>query len=92
MKTSDSSWHKQLSDMARSEPSETNPYWLVPFEMYKTFCPYLVGSYDRVADELARYVSVGYQTFILDVPPAADELRHVGIVFDRACTRRSVTI
>jgi len=41
---------------------------MVPFENYKTFCPYLVGSYDRVADEIARYVGVGYRTIILDVP------------------------
>ena len=30
-----------------------SPYWLGPFHNYKTFCPYLVGSYERVADELA---------------------------------------
>ncbi|MBI3668704.1 MAG: LLM class flavin-dependent oxidoreductase [Acidobacteria bacterium] len=92
MKTSDSSWHKQLSEMAKDGQSESNPYWLVPFENYKTFCPYLVGSYECVSNELARYVSVGYHTFILDVPPDRDELHHVGIAFDRACNRRSVAI
>ena len=92
MKTSDSSWHKQLSEMAKIERSYSNPYWLVPFQNYKTFCPYLVGSYDRVASELDRYVSVGYQTFVLDVPPDRDELHHVGIAFDRASNRRSVAI
>jgi alkanesulfonate monooxygenase len=92
MKTSDSSWHKQLSDMAKVERSDSNPYWLVPFENYKTFCPYLVGSYERVARELDRYISVGYQTFILDVPPDRDELHHVGIAFERASSRRSVAV
>lgn len=85
MKVSDSVWHKQLSILAqRDEGPEQNPYWLVPFENYKTFCPYLVGSYERVAHEVARYVGVGYRTFILDVPASAGELAHIGVVFERA--------
>ncbi len=74
MKLSDSRWHKQLSEMRND--TEKSPYWLVPFENYKTFCPYLVGSYDRVGEELARYVALGHRTFILDVPPDAEELHH----------------
>src|SRR6266700_2374943 len=52
MKVSDSSWHHQLSEMAKETKSDHNPYWLVPFENYKTFCPYLVGSYDRGAEDI----------------------------------------
>ena len=84
MKVSDSSWHRQLSELGEKARTDENPYWLVPFENYKTFCPYLVGSYDRVADEVARYVDVGYRTFVLDVPASADEMRHIGTVFERA--------
>ena len=47
---------------------------MVPFQNYKTMCPYLVGSYEEVADELARYFSAGYRTIILDVPPNPEEL------------------
>ena len=85
MKVSDSSWHHQLSEMAKDTKSNHNPYWLVPFENYKTFCPYLVGSYDTVAEEISRYVAVGFRTFILDIPPDQEELRHTGIVFQQAC-------
>jgi alkanesulfonate monooxygenase len=87
MTVSDSSWHHQLSEMSKDARSNPNPYWLVPFENYKTFCPYLVGSYDRVAEEISRYVAVGFRTFILDIPPDRDELRHTGIVFKQACKR-----
>jgi alkanesulfonate monooxygenase len=90
MKVSDSVWHKQLSDLGRVWCSEENPYWLVPFENYKTFCPYLVGSYERVADELARYMSAGYRTFILDVPANPEELLHIQVAFERASTRATV--
>jgi len=84
MKVSDSSWHRQLSEFGTAGASAENPYWLVPFENYKTFCPYLVGSYDRVADEIARYVEAGYRTYILDVPASAEEMEHIGEVFERA--------
>lgn len=73
-KVSDSLWHKQLSELGGT-PAQT-PYWMVPFENYQTMCPYLVGSYDQVAGELARYFTAGYRTIILDVPPDADELTH----------------
>lgn len=82
MKTSDSLWHKQLSEIGKE--TGQNPYWLVPFENYKTFCPYLVGSYGRVAEELARYITLGYRTCILDVPPDEQELCHIRVSFRRA--------
>ena len=49
MKVSDSLWHQQLSQTAQHTKTDRSPYWLRPFENYKTFCPYLVGSYDHVA-------------------------------------------
>jgi len=57
---------------------------ILAFQNYKTFCPYLVGSYARVAEELARYVAVGYHTFILDIPPEEQELHHTNIAFSYA--------
>jgi alkanesulfonate monooxygenase len=83
-KVSDSSWHKQLSEMAEETETTESPYWLVPFQNYKTMCPYLVGSYGQVGDELARYIDVGYRTFILDIPPDEEELRHVNRTFNCA--------
>ncbi|MBV9198117.1 MAG: LLM class flavin-dependent oxidoreductase [Solirubrobacterales bacterium] len=84
MKVSDSHWHRQLAEMSAERGDDDDPYWLWPFENYATFCPYLVGCYDRVAEELRRYISLGFTTFILDVPPSEDELRHIGTVFGRA--------
>jgi alkanesulfonate monooxygenase len=84
MKVSDSHWHRQLAEMSAEKTGEEDPYWLWPFENYATFCPYLVGSYDRVADELQRYMSLGFTAFVLDIPASEDELRHIGVVFERA--------
>lgn len=87
MKVSDSLWHQQLSELGTAPAGEDNPYWLVPFQNYKAMCPYLVGSYERVANEVARYVDIGYRTFILDEPASAEEMRHIGVAFERAVAR-----
>jgi alkanesulfonate monooxygenase len=83
-KVSDSHWHRRLSELDQRPASEESPYWLGPFQNYKTFCPYLVGSYRRVADELAIYIRLGFKAFILDIPPSREELDHIGIVFREA--------
>jgi alkanesulfonate monooxygenase len=80
MKVSDSEWHRKLSRTAEAE--HEGPYWLFPFQCYKTFCPYLVGSYSRVAAELSRYMDEGARTFILDVPVHPDDLHHANLCFD----------
>ena len=84
MRTSDSAWHRQLSQMATETKTDNGPYWLWPFENYRTFCPYLVGSYGTVASELAKYIGRGFFTFILDIPPTREELEHINAVFSRA--------
>src|SRR5882724_10709075 len=81
MKVSDSSWHKQLSTLDEKTEGQRNLYWLWPFKNYKTFCPYLVGSYERVAEELAKYIRAGFTNFILDIPAAEEDVHKAGIVF-----------
>jgi alkanesulfonate monooxygenase len=83
MKVSDSAWHRQLSAIAPQLPSES-AYWMLPFQNYKTFCPYLVGSYDRVGEELGRYLVAGCRTIILDVPPSENEMRHIRLSIEAA--------
>jgi alkanesulfonate monooxygenase len=89
MKVSDSVWHRQLSALAREAGALARPaYWLVPFQNYKAVCPFLVGSYARVAEEMARYAAAGYRSFILDAPAEREELRHIGAVLERAARQR----
>ncbi len=87
MATSDSMWHDQLSGLGEATATEPSPYWLHPFQNYRTFCPYLVGTYDDVAEMVARYLTAGFETFILDIPREPDDLRHTQVVFDRASAR-----
>lgn len=83
MRVSDSQWHRQLSELAHEAAASGSPYWLGPFENYKTFCPYLVGDHQSVAAELGRYIQRGFRTFILDIPACEADLEHAAAVFDQ---------
>ena len=80
----DSEWYTAMSTEARRPRDAHDPFWLHPFRIAREFCPYLVGSYDRVADELAGYMRLGARTIILDIPPSREELGHIDVVFRRA--------
>lgn len=84
-KVSDSVWHRDLAERQTQLPD--SPYWLFPFQTYKTMCPCLVGSYERVGEELGRYAALGSRAFILDVPRSAGELGHVRAAFQGAGAR-----
>ena len=81
-KVSDSVWHHQLNELETKR--DENPYWLVPFQNYKAMCPYLVGSYEEVAEEMSRYFSAGFRRVILDVPPGSEDLAHTFAAFNLA--------
>ena len=61
MKVSDSHWHRDLSEREQGGDEADSPYWLGPFNNGQTFCPYLVGTHERVGDELARYAGAGFR-------------------------------
>jgi alkanesulfonate monooxygenase len=84
MQASDSAWHRQLSALAHEAAQRATPYWLGPFRNYKSFCPYLVGSYDDVATELAGFVQRGFEHFVLEIPANEDELHQAAAALRRA--------
>ena len=88
-KVSDSVWHHRLSEIS-SGGSKRETYWLRPFENYQSNCPYLVGSYANVTNELSRYIELGYRTFILDIPASAEDLEHIGMVLQGTVRRMRV--
>jgi alkanesulfonate monooxygenase len=59
-------------------------HWLHPSKRYRTFCPYLVGSYDQVATEVGRYLDLGVGTIITDVPSDPVDLHDARRVIDQA--------
>uniref|UniRef100_A0AAU3GMJ7 LLM class flavin-dependent oxidoreductase n=1 Tax=Streptomyces sp. NBC_01401 TaxID=2903854 RepID=A0AAU3GMJ7_9ACTN len=83
MARSDSRWHEQLSQATERHGT----YWMGPFKNYRTFCPYFVGDYATVGQEIGRYVALGYRTFILDTPAQEQDLKHTAVVLDMAGNR-----
>lgn len=79
-----SSWQPQLAAVPIADQAEGQPYWLVPFRYHHTFCPYLVGSYDEVAQAVTTYLNGGIRTFVLDVPQEQADLQHARIAIERA--------
>lgn len=77
---SDSAWVKALNGAV----SEGGVYWLSPFKHYQSNCPYLVGSVDEVAGELAAYIRIGFRTFLIDFPESAEDAKRITHVFKLA--------
>jgi alkanesulfonate monooxygenase len=86
---SDSSWYQQLSRVDVGEENGRNPYWLSPFKNYQTMCPYLVGSYECIAEEISRFFRKGSETFIFDIPETRDDLAHIAAVFAMARAKKA---
>ncbi len=57
-----------------------------------TDCPKLVGSYEQVAGELARYVENGVTDVIVDLPSDPSEYEHIGRVLEAARRPASASV
>lgn len=79
-----SSWQPQLASVPIPDEEPGQTYWLVPFRYHHTFCPYLVGNYDEVAQAVTTYLNGGIRTFVLDIPEEADDLWHARTAIERA--------
>lgn len=84
MAKSDSRWHSTLSRLAEESAAAGNAYWLGPFQNYDTFCPYLVGTYDAVVEQIVGYWERGHRAIILDIPRDEDDFATAAEVLDRA--------
>ncbi len=80
-KVSDSRWPQQRPDLADSQ-GRSDSYWLAPLRSHQATCPYLVGSYDQIAAELARYLDEGCTTFILEEPANEEQMQQIGFTFE----------
>ncbi len=68
-------WNKWLKNYLDENSDEVSTYFLKPMKNFWSSAPYVVGSYQEVADQLSAYVELGYQFFILDFQP--EEAIHI---------------
>jgi len=85
-KTSDTKRFKKLTDQNGNGKYQNTDsvYWLGPLEYYHSICPYLVGSYDEVANAIYKYLHAGCKTCIIDTPVSDIQLHSTMYVFNRA--------
>lgn len=84
MRFTDSEWKQQLMSRLSSEAEIDGPFWLGPFRNFQSDCPWLVGSYERLAEILRALMATGLSTFVLDLPPRRDVFEGAAAAFARA--------
>jgi alkanesulfonate monooxygenase len=84
MRNTDSHWKRELHDVARQPDAADAPYSLAPFRNFHADCPYLVGSYDCVAEIVRTLIAGGVDTFVLDIPARKNEFEHVRAAWELA--------
>ena len=78
MQNTDSSWKNlMIQELEQVSSEDRNGFWLEPFANASADCPFLVGSYDYIAEKLNGFIERGVSTFILDIPASEDEFFHV---------------
>lgn len=79
---SDSVWVKELGKDVQVPPG--HPYWLGPYKNFQAACPFLVGSKQIVAFELAGYIEMGLRTFLIEDPETDEEAEQITSTFELA--------
>lgn len=76
----DSHWIKQLAELSDQNIVYDNVYSLSAYRNGSSYCPYLVGSYEEVAQYLNKYLALGVQDLLLDGPYEEEEFIHINEV------------
>ena len=77
---SDSDWSRRIAALAADDTVYDDVYWTGAYRADKGSMPLLVGSHDRVADYLDRYLALGVDTMLLGDLPTEEDFRHAGAV------------
>ncbi|MFI9380458.1 LLM class flavin-dependent oxidoreductase [Kutzneria sp. NPDC052558] len=75
---SDSDWSRRMATLSADVHDDV--YWTGAYQADKGSMPLLVGSHDRVADYLDRYLALGVDTLLLGDLPTEEDFRHAGAV------------
>ena len=72
---SDSVWVRELGKDVQVPPG--HPYWLGPYKNFQAACPFLVGTKQVVASELAGYIEMGLRTFLIEDPESDEDAEQI---------------
>lgn len=86
-KKSESDWIRRLAELATDQDVYDEVYWTGAFRADKGNMPVLVGSYEKVAGYLERYLELGVSTVILGGGYGEEDFEHSSVVI--GAVRRS---
>ena len=90
MKVSDSQWHRQLSaTRCRTTLGGESRTGSAPSRTTRPSVPTSSGATRRSRSSLRATSELGFETFILDIPPDEEELEHAAVAFEQASRRAS---
>ncbi|WP_306320158.1 MULTISPECIES: LLM class flavin-dependent oxidoreductase [unclassified Streptomyces] len=88
---SESEWSRRLAHLATDGDLYDEVYWTGLYRSGKAAAPLLVGSYERVAEYLERYLSLGIRTLLLSQVHTREDFRHASRVLSLLRTTRTRT-
>jgi alkanesulfonate monooxygenase SsuD/methylene tetrahydromethanopterin reductase-like flavin-dependent oxidoreductase (luciferase family) len=77
---SQSDWNRRMAWLASTADVHDEVYWTGLYSTGRTGAPQLVGSYDRVAEYLDRYLALGVSKLLLTRVDTEDEFTHCAAV------------
>ncbi|HEX6342578.1 LLM class flavin-dependent oxidoreductase [Umezawaea sp.] len=83
---SESDWNRRLATLAAEADVHDDVYWTGLYSTGRTAAPLLVGSYDRVAEYLRRYVALGVTKLLLTRVDTEADFHHARAVLARVDT------
>ncbi|MGW4795812.1 LLM class flavin-dependent oxidoreductase [Nonomuraea sp. NPDC004297] len=75
-KDSESDHIRRMAEIARAQDLYDDVYWTVPYKSGKGYMPFLVGSYEKVAAYLRRYLDCGVSVILLGGVATGSEFCH----------------
>jgi alkanesulfonate monooxygenase SsuD/methylene tetrahydromethanopterin reductase-like flavin-dependent oxidoreductase (luciferase family) len=84
---SESDWSRRLANLALADETYDDVYWTGAYRAGKGSAPLLVGSYERVAEYLDRYLELGISYVLLGGIFTDEEFRHNAAVLSRLRSR-----
>ncbi|MEV6044030.1 LLM class flavin-dependent oxidoreductase [Streptomyces xanthochromogenes] len=84
---SESDWSRRLARLTLAGGTYDDVYWTGAYHAGKGSAPLLVGSYERVAEYLGRYLALGVSNVLLGGLSAEEEFRHSAVVLSQLRTQ-----
>ncbi|MEK8174691.1 LLM class flavin-dependent oxidoreductase [Streptomyces sp. M19] len=84
---SESDWSRRLARLTLADETYDDVYWTGAYRADKGSTPLLVGSYERVAEYLDRYLALGVSHVLLGGLFTEEEFRHSAVVLSQLRTR-----